>query len=126
MMLRSLALVLAGLLVTNADPKTDKAGKEPVTIQGKVTYRGKPLAGAMVAFLSEEKEVVPGMTAEDGSFEIKPKSGSLKKGKYSIAVYKVDPKTKKPVIPDKYSDPRTSGLTFTAAPGKNTVDLKLE
>jgi hypothetical protein len=130
MKLRALVIVLAGVVLAAGIPGkdasgADKADKEKgIKVQGRVTYQGKPLNGATLVFSPEKKgePAVTGKTQEDGTYAV----SGLKKGSYRIGISKVDGKTKKSLIPEKYGDPTTSGLVFEVIPGAQTIDIELK
>ncbi len=91
-------------------------GDVGVTVQGTVTYRGKPLDHGMVTFVSSGNSPVGGKIQPDGTYQCE-----LPAGEYQVAV-SVPPVVEKdwnpaepipdfkPTIPAKYSSPRSSGL----------------
>jgi hypothetical protein len=111
---------------------------------GKISFEGKPLAGALVLFRQPEADPnVPspsGTTGEDGTFSLhtyEPDDGAPA-GDYLVAVtvrplsrdsgvkYTL-PGEKKAEVPDairqgRYADPKTSGLKATIKPIENTLD----
>lgn len=110
-------------------------GKYPV--EGRVVWSdGTPateLAGYGVEFNAPEAKVsATGVVKPDGSFELgtdKPGDGVLPATyKVSIAPPPRDDDTPapKPLLPRKYEDSETSGLTETIERGKKVVTLKVE
>ncbi len=123
-----------------------------VTVKGKVIYQEKPVADALVGFVSklDNKDVFPahGTTNADGEFTlatyIDPQhevSGATP-GEFSVTVtkneqqdmtkimeeFKNNPAMEfKKLVPEKYTDAKASPLTATVkADGDNTFEFKLE
>lgn len=100
-------------------PAKDAAGD----VGGRITYKGKPLAGADVTFVSLDRpapKVVSAKTGEDGAFAAK----GLPAGRYAVTVALA--KDGKSVLPPKYATTDTSGLTAEVKPGPNQLDLNLQ
>lgn len=124
--------------------------KRPAVVpaQGVVTYQGKPVEGATVV-LSPVAAGGPAydaaaMTNSDGQFELsafQPDPGAVP-GKYKVAISKVEgpaASTKplghdeiapnlgktKYLVPQKYGNPETSGLTIEI-PDEGKTDIKFE
>ena len=105
-------------------------GRAPdtVSVQGMVTYQGKPVPKLSVAFIPDKGLLASGTTDAAGKFSLmtnKPGDGA-KVGTYKVAIGFVSdeipampgmepPGYKAPVspIPAKYADVSTSGLTKT-------------
>lgn len=101
---------------------------------GVVKYKGEPLPGATVTFVSESGPPAIGVTDEQGQFELRTlgRSGAAV-GDYGVSVIaqkdsrEITPeeaqtmkteelnKIRKSLIPEIYSHPRTSGLTQTVS-----------
>jgi Carboxypeptidase regulatory-like domain/Bacterial-like globin len=98
------------------------AGEE--SVEGKVTYKGKPLPSGTITLVGEKGTAVTGAIAEDGSYKL----AGLQPGTYKVAVAtpKVGEKEPPVKIPEKYSDPEKSGLTYEVKKGKQTFDISLE
>jgi hypothetical protein len=107
-----------------------KDGDTKTHVSGKVTYKGKPVAGATVNFVSQQgKDNYNATVDADGAYTVK----GIKPGKYGIAVVAMKPvdakdaAAKKPVaIPDKYADVKQSGLLVEVKAGENDINLNLE
>ena len=123
-------------------------------ISGKVTYLDKPLPSGSVTFLDSAGHAVGSSPiSTDGSysingvpvgpmkilvttpadFSVNPKSkGGAAKGKKPIKSDPAPSKSKGPppippvAIPDKYSMPDRSDLTFTVQPGQQEFDIHLK
>lgn len=126
-------------------------GPTLTSAKGRVTYNGKPVAGASVTFMPTEQgaQVASGVTDAEGQFSLNTlgRPGAAQ-GQYQVGVVKatsqgdtssltpddmkkmVDAKKKpqsKSEIPVKYAGPQTSGLkaTVTAEASKNQFDFSL-
>jgi hypothetical protein len=121
-------------------PQSDK---ELVQVSGTVTYAGEPLPDAIVAFDSaEHADASPstGVTDDEGHYSLKLSADEVgvPPGRYKVAITAWDaplemPKPgapvvpPRPLIPEKYFDPETSGLTATVESGApQTIDFDLE
>jgi hypothetical protein len=125
---------------------------ETFTVKGKVIYQDKPLADALVGFVSklDNKDVFPahGTTNADGEFTlatyIDPQhevSGATP-GEFVVTVtkneqrdmtkimeeFKENPAMEfKKLVPEKYTDAKASPLSATVkSDGDNTFEFKLE
>ena len=107
-------------------------GKSTGSISGKVTYQGKPQTTGVVLLADPDAGI--GATAvldASGTYKIL----SLPTGEYQVAIGQPPVPTPeqssqgaqivKLDIPDKYLDPRTSGLTATIREGENSADFSL-
>jgi len=123
-------LVLATSRLTAADEKKVETG----SVEGKVTYQGKPLPGAIIGFHPAKGKPVVAKTDETGSYS----APAVPVGEVRVTIEVVRPKppkdkpTDKPVtpprfiaIPKKYANPETSGLTLTVQKGKQVHDIEL-
>lgn len=124
--------------------------------RGTLTYKGKPLEGATVAFHPREgatasRRVAAGRTDSAGRFTlttVKPRDGAVA-GEYLVTVTKTtavvpgavaaprdengafpmgpDPSFAKPLIPEKYFSPATSGFSAEIKPtGRNEFSFSLQ
>ncbi len=121
-----------------------KKGMAPV--QGTVTYRGQPLPKALVVFMPETPDVLPasGMTDSDGRYELMTivQGDGATIGKHRVTIEARAPakdqpsdmgggppeqylETGAPLIPEKYFQPDSSGLTAEVKPSDNTLDFEL-
>ena len=137
------AVACLALAVPACGPGDGRAAVYPAS--GRVTYEGKPLAGALVVFKNADaRPDVPsptGTTGEDGSFRLRtyePEDGAPE-GQYLVAVSIAPPahdgagllagRSQAPpdVLKNRFVDPRTSGLKAAIRPGPNDLgafDLK--
>lgn len=135
---RVLVLVLALLLGAGAGCSSKRANLAPV--KGAVTYRGDPLPNALVVFMPETPDMMPatGLTDSQGHFElttfVQGDGASLGKHRVTVtarAPEKVNPDNPfsavpgPPLIPTRYFNPETSGLTAEVKAGANTADFAL-
>ncbi len=115
---------------------------EPV-VRGRVTYKDQPLTSGEVRFFPSSGPSRSALINAEGMYEIK----NAPEGDVRIAVISqksagtpVGPKAsvKKPAadaaplerpksaIPEKYNDPKTSGLTYTVTQGAQSHDIELK
>lgn len=123
---------------------------------GSVTYKGRPLVGATVVFhpregVSESRRAASGFTDTSGRFvltTLKPGDGGVA-GAFFVTVEKTtaadpgvvavppdefgafplgaNPSTAKPLIPERYFSPATSGLSAEIQPaGRNDFSFSLD
>jgi hypothetical protein len=117
---------------------------EMAEVSGKVLYKGKPLTGGLITFISE-KGAVPAtdVIEENGQYKISAPVGDVKiavdnrmleKKPHKGPILKrpdENPGAKTPkgtyvAIPEKYASPDKSGLTYKVVPGSQTYDIPLE
>ena len=141
-----LFLALVGLLATV--PACGSKAIKTEGVSGVVTLDGEPLAGASVKFVPLDgtgSESV-GTTNEKGEYKLQTLLGAADAGttpgEYKVTVDCVETyetgvtfeengveknETKvRSMIPEKYNNAETSGLTATVAPGDNKIDFALE
>jgi hypothetical protein len=89
-------------------------------VSGKVTYKGKPLPAGTITFAGADAKAVSAPLAEDGTYA----ATKIEPGTYKIAI-----DTRKAAnavaIPEKYSDPDKSSLTYQVQKGSQTHDIDL-
>lgn len=120
----------------------------PVT--GRVTYQGKPVPGATVTFIADAKPAEAkskskdeplwparcvGEADDDGNyalawddFHIGAPEGTYKVAITATAPFQEGDDTDAPrpnAIPDRFGNPKTSGLTAKVESGENVVDFEL-
>jgi hypothetical protein len=104
------------------------------TVVGRVMYRGKPLAGGRIAFIHASGQAAGGELTSDGSFRLDAYQGD---NRISVECYDFDVpgstkkrsrmmENNKSLIPDRYMNYGTSGLTFEVKPDNNTADFTLK
>jgi len=129
-----------------------KEGPELARVRGKVTYRGEPLVGARVVFSPIDSQLAAsGVTDVEGEYELttrEPGDGALV-GEHRVMIIARGPdrvvpppglnvstaelanlpglprELGKPLIPKKYLDFSTSGLSETVSSGSNVIDFDI-
>jgi hypothetical protein len=122
------------------------------SVKGTVTLDGKPVAKAGVAFRPQDgSRMSTGETDEQGNFvltcyergdgavpgahavtvtKFEEKRLDLPEGADELAAEMAASKSRQPkrkwIVPEKYSDPETSGLKFTVEKGRNTCAFELQ
>ena len=97
-MLRELGMFMAGLLLFTAVGCGGPETEPPVPVSGKIMYKGKPVDGAQVTFLSKAQtggRSASGRTGADGAFKLttfKTDDGAIP-GDYAITVSKSEKTT---------------------------------
>ena len=144
--MKNFALCLVALSMLAVLPACSKASKtEGVT--GVITYNGEPLADATVKFLPTDATGSQsyGKTNEKGEYKLQTLLGAADAGttpgEYKVTVDCITtvetgnmieengeekPETvAESLIPAKYNNAETSGLTATVKPGDNTINFDL-
>jgi hypothetical protein len=96
-------------------------------VAGAVTYQGKPLATGRIVFFHPSGQAAATDLNADGTFKLAAFQG---KNQVAIMSYIAErpgatPKgrgampTPKSLIPERYAEPATSGLTFEVKPGES-------
>jgi hypothetical protein len=128
----AVAALCAASLVGCTDSPT---GPETVNVTGTVSYQGNPVAGANVLFQpidgSSDTLASQSLTDETGRFELSTHvgGGKFKPGivpdKYAVTITKLDTASisttlapPKNLLPKKYGNAKTSGLSADVAAGK--------
>ncbi|MFO0866326.1 MAG: hypothetical protein U0744_17060 [Gemmataceae bacterium] len=106
-------------------------GEKTYPVTGEVFYEGKPATGAAVIFHpvepGKETRRARGKVEKDGSFRLstRVKDDGVSAGSYVVTVEwrKTDdhPEQGVSLLPDRYSDPRTSGLKSTVKAEENRL-----
>jgi hypothetical protein len=115
---------------------------ELVSVTGKVTFRGQPLADASVTFIPAEGDEEPtelnrlvrpsAKTDADGGYELAwGDNPGAPPGKYNVTVMKLAPSEDDEVkpaslIPENYGSPKTSGLMKVVKDGDNVINIELQ
>jgi hypothetical protein len=106
-------------------------------VKGAITFQGRPVNGAYVVLRGTGTEPrqprADGLTEEDGSLRLSTYEAydGVPAGTYSVTVewrkpmWLPDGRRGPNLLPARYADPKTSGLTFTVKPGDSNV-LNLE
>lgn len=121
-----------------------RPGVSQAEVSGRVTYRGKPLPGGLVTFISARGLSGTAVIAADGSYQVLVPVGDVKvsvdnrmlrKGGRP-AGYRVggrpDGEGLQPLagtyvpVPEKYASAETSGLTCHVESGGTAFDIRLE
>ncbi len=144
--MKKFALYLVALAMLAVLPACSKAIKtEGVT--GVITYNGEPLANATVKFIPTDATGSQsyGKTNEKGEYKLQTLLGAADAGttpgEYKVTVDCIETvetgnmieengeekeeTIAKSLIPPKYNNAETSGLTATVAPGDNTINFDL-
>jgi len=122
-------------------------GASTAAVSGSVTYKGKPVAKANVSFTPTEGtgRAAAGFTNESGRYTLGTLTANdgAAPGKYRVAVIARGPDRPPkagetgsgmpgemmpgdPVIPTRYFQAETSGLTFEVKRGSNRFDIELK
>lgn len=110
------------------------------TVSGVVTLDGNVVPTGGVLFAPQSNgSTAYGLIQEDGSFVLNTgREGGLPSGQYVVTVAANEssgitrspdggpPPVGKPITPMWYSDPATSGLTYTVEPGDNEINIDLK
>jgi hypothetical protein len=116
------------------------SGQESLaTVDGIVRLDGRPLTTGTVRFVPPAGRVATGEIQSDGSFRLGTygQSDGALLGMHKVAIiayqtggdgrpaYESGAQANKPLVPQRYMAPGTSGLTFEVKPGKNQANLEL-
>lgn len=120
-------------------------GKKNGIVLGKVTYKGQPLGNGTVVFIGADNQGGSSPIAPDGTYKVvnapsgsvtitvesnppPPRANTVNMPKMpEMPGMPKQPEAGKYVrIPDKYRNPKQSGLTYTVQSGKQTHDIVLE
>lgn len=111
--MRSVCLTLIAMMLTVAP--TPAADPVLGTVEGKVTYQGKPLEDATIT-----------LHLADGQFVgAKIKDGVYKVDRVPAGTVKVTVQSKKDAVPAKFGNEETTLLKIEVKSGKNTADFDL-
>jgi hypothetical protein len=109
-----LTTLLALFTLSTCQP-APAADEELSTIEGKVTYNGKPLPDGSITFHLKDDQFV-GARIKDGQFRV---------DRVPVGTVKVTFSSKKLRIPTKYGVPETSPLTLEVKKGKGVADFQI-
>ena len=138
-------MLLSGLILSML-PGCSQSDRSPLgKVSGTVSYRGRPIASGTLIFevrgaRSAYGKIVAGKIAEVTTYKT---GDGAPLGQAAIAVFATEPDASAPnppgpgdnnqgylsgksVIPAKYSDPSTSGLTHEIIAGDNNLTLDLQ
>jgi hypothetical protein len=142
-----LCLALGLLVLATGCPKKKKTTTETAEVKGKVLFQGKGLPGGRVTFVDADGFAGSANIEENGEYTVQAPVGPVKIGVDNTMLQRargkpgktplLNPKrpgaeepTTQPghfvSIPGKYSNPETSGLTYTVQKGPQTHEIKLE
>ncbi|MFN0197011.1 MAG: hypothetical protein ACKVT0_09710 [Planctomycetaceae bacterium] len=127
----------------------EDAGPPMGDVSGTITYQDKPVVGASVVFLPTKKDTRAAVAITDafgyynlatsgelsganvGSYQVSivcraPYDGPVPEGVSPAYAKELFQNDGKPLIPEKYFSPTTSGLTADVQPGHNALDFILK
>jgi hypothetical protein len=96
------------------------SGGGPVTgsVTGRVLFRGQPLPGGRIFFVTEDGRLLSAELGEDGTYTL----ADLPPGTLRVGLHQ----TRLPrQLPANYGDPNTSGLRATIQPGSQRLNFNL-
>jgi hypothetical protein len=116
-----------------------QTGPEMARVTGTVTYKGKPVPKGTVSFVATKagQRNATGTLDQSGSYQLQTENpgDGAELGDYDVAIFSheeqvLDYQPKVPVkverlIPEKYENPKNSGLKRTVKSGSNKVDFEL-
>ena len=135
-----------GLLGLASGCTNNPHSAEHADVSGKVLFRGEPLPGGQVTFVTVKGGFAAnGTIDENGNYQIKAPVGDVEisvmnrmlqpsrgsKGMRPAPLKKTEAKEQQLLkgrwvkIPSHYEDPHTSGLKYTVKPGPQTHDIEL-
>jgi len=136
--MRTLSFLLVTCLVLLPASGCGRSGRPALgRVHGTVSYQGKPLLiGSMIFEVSGARQaqgkIVQGKITEVGTFD---RGDGIPVGTARIAVFAYEADVTnasasmnvgKSLIPNKYNDPSTSGLTWKIESGDNEIILDLK
>jgi hypothetical protein len=131
--MRLLTMLVLLALVIGCGGDSVKLPKAPVS--GVVTYRGKPLSTGRIGFIHQSGQAASTDLATDGSYTLIAYQGKNEVVIQSLAPEKPAPDSsvgriglprKESLIPARYSECATSGLTCEVKPSDNQADFALK
>lgn len=97
--------------------KEDKKPAGASSVQGKISFKGQPLAGGTITFVKNAVKVQAPIAA-DGTYEVK----GLQPGDYAVGIQG----DKANAVPAQYGDTDTSPLKVAVRDGKQNIDFELK
>lgn len=101
-------------------------------VGGRVSLDGRPCGGVIVVFgCAEQRAFITAEAGEDGRYAVQMAEGhGLPLGTYEVSVRPAPPSdwSRPPrivPIPERYRDPKSSGLTLSVAEGENEFDIAM-
>jgi hypothetical protein len=109
-------------------------------VHGTVRLDGRPVPSGTVRFVPDAGRGANGKIESDGTYALGTfgQSDGALLGPHKVAIvayenggeerpaYELRNQKMKPLVPEKYMSPGTSGLTFEVAPGDNQADFELK
>jgi hypothetical protein len=119
---RLVLAVVAGLLASGC------GGARTGTVAGKVSYRGQPLPGGFVDFISENGQVTTGPIKPDGTYAVAhvpigPAAITVRD--LSGALGERSGQARSLKLPLRYRSPEGSGLRYAVTAGRQEHDFDL-
>jgi hemoglobin len=99
-----------------AEKKEEKKPAGAASVQGHITFQGKPLTGGTIVLMSAQGNSGGDIKA-DGTYRVE----GVKPGEYTVSVKG----GKGDAVPAKYGDPKTSGLMINVTAGTQSFDIDL-
>jgi hypothetical protein len=136
---RACLLVLVALALTLTPLACGGSGPEMARVTGTVTYKSRPVMKGLVTFVSTNASHrnATGQLDPNGGYRLQTESpgDGAELGDYQVTIYAhdeqiLDYKPKVPVkverrTPEKYENPKTSGLRVTVKSGSNEFNFPL-
>jgi hypothetical protein len=109
-------------------PAALRAADDTASIEGKVTYKGKPVPECKVTFHPAKGKPITARTDQTGAYLAKGvPAGTMKVTIESVReVSKDDKKVKVRPLPASYGDPKTTPLQAEVKAGRNALDFELK
>ncbi len=133
------AALLSSLLLAMISACNSEGRVSVVPVEGKVTYDGKPLTKGTITFRPEKGPMAVGEIQPDGSYKLKTyqDGDGAVVGTHKVGVIAGDDSptsmpgspgyvAPKALIPEKFNNPDTSGLTATVSEAKKDVNFDLK
>jgi hypothetical protein len=117
-------------IVSDRPRDKDKKAPDPnaATVTGRVTYKGKPLSSGFVTLVGQDGRKFSASIRADGSYGFR--GVTVPPGQYRVmiddSVTLGKGQERGAVIPERYRNPETSGITAKLNRGENIFDLSLQ